>query len=544
MHILFNTSKKDLHSFFNTLSDDEIRDCCTPSVFNRGEDYFDSDSVYQAMYNREKTSLKATVSGNEEYSVSIVLADGKVSGSCTCPYGNVCKHLVATLLYAADVLEIETESTGNENTENRFQQYLQSLSKDELMALVEKFAPDRFRTEVNNKFADAGSAHNVFRKVEQKIRKILENEYLMHDFSEFNQAIDSELAKLSGLEKSLQKELENLLFEIMPKINDAVENGELYEYDNDWGYEPTSFFNDFFAGFAASLGIEQKTAFLAKLDAALEEQSYSTFDRMRNVANSVFTDDDLPHLKKVLMDEYQNLSHQLTGKYYDRVHHLLSYDEKTEILDMLSESDSKRIIELAALHDANGELPKAIDTLKQWLENNRGSSYSRHEDVHTLYLDFLKKGNYELSDAAVEIITNCPTHTMLAKIVSVINSNSARYELLLEEKDSGEMLRYLQKQERLPEALALIKRKPNINDSLVYDFFKTHKTLFPDEATAYFSKVIDKNLENTGDRYYEAITEAIRQMMTSDLAKANEYLISIRANYKRRNKLMFMLNRL
>ena len=543
MHTLFNTSKKNLQTFFNTLSDDEIRDCCSSSVFNRGEDYFDTDSVYQATYNREKTLLKAIVSGSEEYAVTIVLAEGKVSGSCTCPYGDVCKHLVATLLYAADVLEIETENISGEDTGSRFQQYLQSLSKEELMALVEKFAPDRFRTEVNNKFADAGSAQSIFRKVEQKIHKILENQYLMSNFSGFNQALDSELAKLSGLEKSLQKELERLLFEIMSKIEDAVENGELYEYDNDWGYEPSSFFNDFFAGFAASLDIEQKIVFLAIIDATLEEQSYSTFESLRNVANSAFSDNDLPHLKKMLMDEYHKLSHQLAGKYYDRVHHLLSYNEKTEILDMLSESDSKRIIELAALHDANGELSKAIETLKNWLTYNRGS-YSRHEDVHTLYLDFLKKGNCELSDAAVETITNCPTHTMLAKIVSATDGDPARYELLLEQKDSGEMLLYLQKQERLPEALALIKRKPNIYESLVYDFFKVHKTLFPDEATAFFSKVIDKNLENTGDRYYEAITEAIRQMMKSDLSKANEYLNNIRANYKRRSKLMSMLDRL
>jgi uncharacterized Zn finger protein len=106
------------------------------------------------------------------------------------------------------------------------------------------------------------------------------------------------------------------------------------------------------------------------------------------------------------------------------------------------------------------------------------------------------------------------------------------------------MLRFLQKSNRLPEALALIKRKPSIYDSLVYEFFKSHKTLFPDDATAYFSKIIEKNLESTGDRYYEAISDAIRHMMKSDPTKANEYLNNIRANYKRRSNLMAMLNRL
>lgn len=64
--------------------------------------------------------------------------------------------------------DIETENNSDENSENRFQQYLQTLSKDELTDLVEKFAPDRVRTEVKNKFADVCSVKNVFRKVEQK----------------------------------------------------------------------------------------------------------------------------------------------------------------------------------------------------------------------------------------------------------------------------------------------------------------------------------------------------------------------------------------
>jgi len=544
MHKLYHTSKNNLSEFFSSLSDDDIRDCCSPSVYRRGEDYFESDCVHQAIYNKEKTALKAAVSGNENYTVTIVLGDGKVSGSCTCPYGDVCKHLIATMLYLSnDDSEVETENDENKDSGNLFHQYLQTLSKEELAALVEKFAPAHFRTEVKNKFADAGSAHNTFRKVDQKIRKLLENEYLMHDFNNFNDTLDSELVKLSGLEKPLQKEIEFFLIQFMQKIDNAVDNGELYEYDDDYGYEPSAFFYEFVTGFVKSLGIEEKTSFLTRLDVILNNQSYSTFDGLREIVNSVFTDDDLPHLKNVLMAKYNTLSREMTGKYYDRIHHLLSYNEKTDVLNILSESDNKRVLELAALHDTHDQLHKAIETLSNWLTTN-GGSYSRHEAVHSLYLDLLKKDKRDLSEIAAEIITNCPTHTMLDKIVSATGNDPARYELLLEQKDAGEMLRYLQKNNRLSEALALIKYKPNISDSLVNDFFRTHKILFPDDAVAYFSKIIDKNLQSTGDRYYEAITDAIRQMMKVNPTKANEYLNYIRENYKRRSNLMGMLNRL
>ncbi|MDR0796146.1 MAG: SWIM zinc finger family protein [Tannerella sp.] len=543
MHKLFNTSKQSLSDFFDSLSEDDIQDCCSPTIYQRGADYYDADDVYQATYNKEKTLLKAIVSGNKEYAITISLGNGSVSGSCTCPYDGVCKHLVAALLFASDMFEIEIEENESKEAGDNFQQYLQTLSKDELMALVEKFAPDRFRTEVKNKFTDPGSAQQVFRKVEQKIRRLFENDRLMQSFSDFNDAIDSELAKLSGLEKPLQKELEKFLFELMQKIETAEENGELYEYDNDWGYAPSAFFNEFFAGFVASLDNVQKTAFLAKLDAALQEQSYSTFEGLRDAANSAFSDDDLPHLKNTLAAEYQNLSQKLTGIYYDRVHHLLSYKEKTAILSVLSEQNSKRMIELATLYDAGGELSKAIETLKNRFAANR-DFFSYDEDVHSLYLDFLQKGNHELSEVAAEIIVRCPTQTMLTKIISLTGDDPARYELLLEQKNNVELLRYLQNNNRLHEALALVNRRPGMSDSSVNDFFKAHKSLFPDDAAAYFSKVIEKNLQSTGDRYYEAITDAIRHMMKVNPSKANEYLNHIRTTYKRRSNLMAMLNKL
>jgi hypothetical protein len=230
-------------------------------------------------------------------------------------------------------------------------------------------------------------------------------------------------------------------------------------------------------------------------------------------------------------------------KYYDKVQHLLSYKEKVTLLNIISERNSTRVMELAALHDKEGELHSAIETLKSWLAANCGLYY-KHEDVHSIYLDLLIKGDIDLSDVSDQIIANCPTHTMLAKIISATGGNDAdRYELLLEKKSADQLLLYLQKSNRLPEALALIKRK-NISDSLLNDFYKSHKTLFPDDATAWFSKIIDQNLKSTGDRYYEAITEALHHLIKVNKTKADEYLNNIRTNYKRRTNLMAMLKAL
>ena len=544
MHTLFSTPQRDLFTFFRSLPADDIRDCCTPSIYRRGQDYFESDAVSGITYDREKTMLKAIVSGDDDYTVKIMLHDGKISGSCTCPYYDVCKHLVATILYASDdESEFEVESMDEKNTGNQFQQYLQSLSKNELVALVEKYASEQFRTEVKNKFANTSSAQTTFHNVEQKIRKIFDNDGLMYSPNDFSNALDNELEKLSGLEKSLRKEIEGLLFDIIQKVDEAFEEGYLYEDYGDWCYEASKNFEELVSRYITSLDSSEKTTFLAKLDAALKKQSYNTFERLINVANSVFSDIDLPSLKNVLMQDYQNISPELAGKYYDSVSGLLSYNEKVEVLTVLQGSNGKRAIELAALHDANGNLSKAIHSLKTWLAENRSSYYSG-ADVWSFYLDLLRKGNHDLSDAAAEAIINCPTDTMLSKIISVINSEPSRYELLLEKKNAEAMLCYLQKQERLPEALALIKRKPTISESQVLDFFRLHKMIFPEDAATFFGKVIDQNLESTGDRYYEAIADAVRHLMKVNQSKANEYLKNIRTNYKRRRNLMALLDNL
>jgi len=349
MYTLFNTSKKSLHEFLNSISDDDVRDCCSLSVFRRAEEYYYAEHVYQASYNKEKTSLKALVSGNDDYTVTVLLADGKVSGSCTCPHDDICKHIVATLLYTVDVLEIETEMNSEEEIENWFQNYLKSLSKEELIILVEKYSPERFRMEVKKKFANAGSAHNIFRKTEQNIKKIFVNNKLLNSYHEFNQELDNEFARLSGFNKTLQTELEKFLFDVIKKIDNAINNGELYEYENDNGYEPSSFFVGFVTDYVASLGKVQKTAFIAKLDAILEEQSYKTFEELRKSLTSILTDDELPHLKKELMAGYLYFSKELVGYYYDRVQHLLAYQEKVAILNILLEGNSERVMELANL---------------------------------------------------------------------------------------------------------------------------------------------------------------------------------------------------
>ena len=115
--------------------------------------------------------------------------------------------------------------------------------------------------------------------------------------------------------------------------------------------------------------------------------------------------------------------------------------------------------------------------------------------------------------------------------------------MILEKKNPGQLLEYLEKHSRLLEALALIKRSKSISENDVYDFFKRHKKDFPEDAEILFCKIISKNLENSGEVYYQAIADAIDQLIKINHSLAMEYIKDIRINFKRRRNLMSILSK-
>ena len=541
MSHLFITEQNKLPGFFETISGDDIQGCCDSKVYHRGGEYFKYGYVADASYNIEKTRLKTLVKGNSDYTVIIDLQNGHIEGSCTCPYGGTCKHVIASLLFAiGENSEIDVIPEA-QNPGIDIKQYLQSLSKDELIDLVKKYAPKQFWVEIKNTFSNSSSAQTTFRKVERNIQKIFKDSDCLNNPGDFDAELNKEIKKLSGLEKHLKSEVEGLLLYIISEVDNAFDEGYLYDHYNDDNYEPSEEFNGFVTTFVKSLNYEEKTVFLTKLDTVLKEQSYDTFGSLQQLSGTVFTEDDLPALKDMLVSGYKKISHHLIENYYERVRNLLTEQEKEIILTEIQNNSSKWIIELAGLYDFRSQTIKATDAIKVWLTANNRFGV---DEVYTLYLDLLAKAGLSLSEAAKEAITHCSTCSMLQKIASVVSEGMSDYELTLEQKASGQLLDYLEITNRLSEAMALIKRSKNIWHTRVFDFFKKHKKIFPLEAEKFFTDAITKNLEFAGDNYYHAIGDNIQQLKQVNSSLAAEYLADIRLNYKRRRNLISILSKL
>lgn len=538
---LFLSKQDNLPGFFKTISADDIQGCCESKVYHRGLEYFENGYVTDAFYNIDKTRLKTLVKGNAEYTVIVNLHNGEVGGSCTCPYGGACKHIIASLLFAIDGNSEIDIIPDAKNPGIDINKYLQSLSKNDLIDLIKKFAPEQFWVGVKNTFSDSSSAQTTFRKVERNIQKIFNDTDYLYSPYDFDGALDKEIKKLSGLEKHLKSEVEGLLWYIIREVDNAFYEGYLYDHYNDYNYEPSEEFIGFVTNFVKKLNYEEKTAFLTKLDTVLKEQSYDTFESLQQLSETVFTENDLPALRDMLVTGYKKMSHNLIENYYERVRILLTEQEKEAILTEIQDNSSEWIIELAGLYDSQNQNIKAADTIKIWLTKNDGYGEER---VYMLYLDLLSKAGLNLSKAAKEAISQCSTCSMLQKIASQIRDGLSDYELILEQKAAGHFLDYLEISNRLPEAMELIKRSKNLWHARVFDFFKKHKKIFLSEAEKFFTDAINKNLEFTGDNYYHAIGDNIQQLKQINSSLAGEYLADIRLNYKRRRNLISILSKL
>ena len=74
-----------------------------PKILMRGEDYYESDAVLE-IEEESPGEWIATVCGTENYKVTVSMEGNEiVAWECDCPYdGNICKHVVATLLAIRD----------------------------------------------------------------------------------------------------------------------------------------------------------------------------------------------------------------------------------------------------------------------------------------------------------------------------------------------------------------------------------------------------------------------------------------------------------
>ena len=108
-------------------------------AFERGRVYAEEGRVRRLRIGDDEVT--AAVEGSMPYAVTLSIADGERATSCTCPIGqdgDVCKHVVAVALVATG----EVGDVPPTDDPSRIRAYLMSLSREQLVDIVERAADD------------------------------------------------------------------------------------------------------------------------------------------------------------------------------------------------------------------------------------------------------------------------------------------------------------------------------------------------------------------------------------------------------------------
>ncbi len=541
---LFN-SDKNLSDFLEDLTEDDISSCCEYKIFLRGVEYCDSHLVKNAAYSSDENKVKASVKGGEKYNVEIFEHNYEIMGSCTCPYEGVCKHIVAVLLFISEngfkkLIKESNSKNDDKKNEDHWDQYLSTLDKNELIKLVDKYAPKSFRNEINNRNSDSSVALKTFRLVRKNIEELFNDEESLFSPSEFEVSLTGYLEKLKGFEIQLAKEIEGLIILIIENVNNAFNEGYLY-IDN-YSYEDifeSEAFCEFVCEFTRKLPLNEKIAFLIRLDEALNYMSYTTFEDIGESFNNLISKPETEELKILITESPERFSASFISRLYSSITSLLTEGEKVIILGKLKENNALYMSEFCELLISQNRKDEAYNELNEFLTSDL---VSRNEKLFSLFLDLSIDLKKNISATSLMAISKCPTSNMLVKIKSLPGTDFNRCKEILEKKSPEELLFYFEKEQLFNEAIDLIN-KGIISEYEIFDFFKRNKKHVVPEAEKCFINRINKNLQYTGDNHYAIIAESLEHLNKINPEAVKKIVKYIRLTFKRRTKLMAILNR-
>ncbi|EAZ93148.1 hypothetical protein [Crocosphaera chwakensis] len=160
--------------------------------------------------------------------------------------------------------------------------YLKTQTKEELIDLILKFAPQSFFDSINSQFASKNQAQVIFRDVSIEIDKLLADEITLYDPNKFERELLKHLETIRGLWDKLPEEIGEKLIQIMEDIEELFEEGYLYSnnYHKEDEYFESEEVDEYIYRFANNLPEEMKYNYLAKLKDILNKYSFSTFDSL------------------------------------------------------------------------------------------------------------------------------------------------------------------------------------------------------------------------------------------------------------------------
>lgn len=534
---MLETRASNLKEYFTSISQDDIRMEFSLPTFYKGLAYYEEGHVEGiSAYGTYK--LEGSVTGTHKYSVSLELRDGILYNFCSCPIGESCKHVVALLLFCLDYTAEpdHTEELTSDRSSGKFKDYLEKLSKKQLADLVIKFAPQAFIEQISYESLDSDHAQRVFNKVIMKIDACYVDFELLYDPVAFEEVLVGQLEKLRGLWKTLDEEVGDMFIDTLEKINDLMNEGYLYDdyYDNIFeGCMLSSLIRDY----TMSLPFDKKMEYIKRVEAVILRMEYSILDDFLPEREGLFLQNEKGLLKSYFLEQLHSRNSLQVKNYYGSVSEELTSDEKEASLRLIYQSSAFFTLELAEHCCAREKKNEAIKILEDYLQRNRGG-YSNTEELYVKLVGLKKDMGHDLEKTAMEAISENISVPLLELLIEALPARQNLFENIAREKSGGIFLQYLEKHQRIQEAVLLLDQKQGLDADIRLNFFLKNMKKCPLESSSYFMGRIEEELAYTGEYHYHIIADCLRALKKIDRSKADFIAEEIRSKYKRRRNLM------
>jgi hypothetical protein len=467
--------------------------------------------------------IVAKVEGSDQnyYRVQISIDDRDLLGNCTCPYDDVCKHIIATMVQAKMNPDISDEKKNHEK--DVFMSHLNTLSKEHLVTLVDRFAPRTYKIEVIMKNASNTEINASLHVIERAIEFSLHDDKLFYDPSAF---LDVAVGHLECLASHVNCATEQVFETVFDFISDIEEkNDEGYLYSDGYYYDVDDYFDfDYFS--------EKILGMIDRIDnPKMQAEIFLDFASLCEDSDYMHIDYDSVKIKQKNLlvegiDEISNLS------FYGYIKELLAFEQKIAYLHHFPADNVA--VEIVALYEANGQKEKAVVYVEKLLADGFKIAYAdlilklievSKERLQTFVKQAIDGNEYTAYDFIAKYIKRC--------------DNIADLESYFEKKKPHWYYDYLEADKRVEEMHDMLR----ILESNKLSFFTKYKHSYKDEAIDFFQTEINKELEFTGNSYYETIASYLKELQTLIEKEPFSTMVQrLKVEFKRRRNFVKILN--
>ena len=510
-----------LSEAIENLEMDDIETMAEPRIYERGVEYYGNDHVVIVEHTDERVITKVEGSYRNSYHVEIYMDEKEIMGSCTCPCADVCKHIIATLIQVKMDPKISREESSSDT--EIFLDYLNTLSKEKLVDLVDRFAPKIYRMEVAIKTASSDEIEVHLQQIKRAIQFTLNDDELLYAPNKFMDVALKHLEYLKVHINCATRQVFEIVFDFVSDIEEK--NYEGYLYSDNYYYGGEEFFDfEFFS--------EKIIDMINSVDDPKDQaEVLLDFASLCGDSNYMYIDYNKIETKQksLLVDGIEVIS---SISFYRYIKDLLTFEQK---ISYLQQFEAKEVaLEIATLYEENGQKEKAVSYVEKLLKDEFKIEYANlllkltavtQERLQSFVKQAIDSHDFTAYNFIIKEIRKCDDIEELAGYFKKIKPHWY-YD-------------YLETNKRVDEMHSMLKSLENNKLS----FFQKYKNQYRDEAVDFFQAQIRNELPHTGNDHYERIASYLKELQTLvEKEHFSTMIYKLKAEYKRRPNFMKILN--